>query len=210
MNQPVYFRRFRKLNHRYWMSGLLVGTFIGFTPACKFTGPEGVAGGPQSLYANDVLSSHNGGIEKSGFKIPESLSVPGEYRNLKWMFTRAQAYSLPPINNNQINLTSLTLEDLNRTQDPYYCAMRWDYGTRPEQGMKFFAGRKLIVIAHGQVTRAVVVRVVDWGPAVTSDGGIALSQSTLAALGIAPGNTVGVAFENSDSERTGPVVLGVQ
>lgn len=210
MAQHIYFRRFRKLNHRYWMSGLLTGTFIGFIPACQLTGREGVANGAQSLYATEVLAAHNDGLEKEGFSIPESLAVRGQYRNLRWVFTRAQPFPLQPINLAMMSLTTLTLEDLSRTQDPYYCAMRWDYGPRTEQGMKFFANRKLIVIAPGQVTRAVVVRAVEWGPPITNDGGIALSPSALSALGVSAGTTVGIAFEASDSEPTGPVVLGAQ
>jgi hypothetical protein len=210
MNKGTYYRRFRELNHRYWMSGLLVGTFVGFIPACKLTTPEGVANGPQSLYATEVLASHNGGIEKSGFKIPESLGIKGQYRNLQWIFTRAQPFPLQPARIGQAQLTTLTAEDLVRTQDPYYCAMRWDYGNRPELGMKFFANRKLILIAPGKVTRAIVVRAVEWGPPITNDGGIALSQAALSALGINAGSNVGIAFEASDSELTGPVVLGAQ
>jgi hypothetical protein len=179
-------------------------------PACKWTGPEGVANGTQSLYANEVLASHNSGIEESGFRIPESLGVAGRYRQLDWIFTRGQTFPLPATTSGQLNLTSLTYEDLSRTQDPYYCAMRWDYGTRPELGRKFFANRKLILIASGAQLRAVVVRIVDWGPPVTSEGGIALSPATLSALGITSGEIVGIAFEANDSEKTGPVVLGIQ
>jgi len=210
MSPTTYYRRFRKMNHRFWMCGLLVGTFIGFIPACKFTGPEGVAKNTQSLYASEVLAAHNGGIEKSGFRIPETFGVKGQYKNLNWIFTNAQPFPLYPPKAGELSLTTLTVEDLSRTQDPYYCAMRWDYGQRPELGIKFFANRKLILIAPGKVVRAVVVRVVEWGPPITTDGGIALSQAALSALGITPGSNVGVAFEASDSERTGPVVLGVQ
>jgi hypothetical protein len=179
-------------------------------PACKLTGPEGVANGTQSLYASEVLASHNSGIEKSGFRIPESLGLAGRFRNLDWIFTRAEHFALPAATAGQSNFTALTYEDLSRTQDPYYCAMRWDYGNRPEVGRKFFSNRKLIVISSGSLLRAVVVRVVDWGPPVTSAGGIALSRETLSALGMTNGDSVGVAFEASDSEKTGPVVLGVQ
>ena len=188
----------------------MVGTFLGFAPACKLTEPEGVANGTQSLHATEVLASHNDGLEKSGFKIPETLAVKGQYRNLRWMFTRAQPYVLPALTTSPISLTSLTFEDLTRTQDPYYCAMRWDYGQRSELGMKFFANRKFIIIHPGQVTRAVVVRAVDWGPPITHDGGLALSPAAMSALGIKAGTTVGIAFEASDSETTGPIILGAQ
>lgn len=210
MSPTTYYRRFRKLHHRYWMAGLMLGSFVGFMPACKITGREGVANGTQSLYASEVLAAHNGGIERSGFRIPETFGVKGQYRSLNWIFTKAQPFPLYAPQNGELALTSLTVEDLSRTQDPYYCAMRWDYGQRPELGMKFFANRKLILIAPGKVMRAVVVRVVEWGPPITTDGGIALSQAALSALGITSGSTVGVAFEASDSEKTGPVVLGVQ
>lgn len=210
MAATLYYRRFRELNHRFWMGGLLTGTFLGFAPACKLTHEEGVANGTQSLYATEVLAAHNNGTEKSGFKIPESLAVKGQYRNLNWIFTRAQPFVLTPLTTNSLTLTSLTLEDLNRTQDPYYCAMRWDYGQRPEIGMKFFANRKFIVIAPGQPTRAIVARAVDWGPPITNDGGIALSAAAMSALGIKAGSTVGIAFEASASEATGPLVLGIQ
>jgi hypothetical protein len=212
MSQAVKFRRFRKMHHRYWMGGLLTGVFIGMMPACRWTPPEGIANGTQSLQANDVLADHNDGIEKSGYKIPETLAVRGQFRNQTWIFTRAETYPVRglQLESGRPNLSSLTAEDLSRTQDPYYCAMRWDYGTRTEAGMKFFANRKLVIVTPKQVARAVVVRVVDWGPPVTSEGGIMLSQAALSALGIAPGTTVGVAFEASDSEPTGPVVLGAQ
>lgn len=210
MTQIVRFRRFRKLHHRFWMGGLLTGAIISVLPACRWTPAEGIANGTQSLLANDVLAAHNAGIEKSSFRIPEVLAVKGQFRNLNWVFTRSEGYPLQGFQRNVSVLSSLTAEDLSRTQDPYFCAMRWDYGARPEAGMKFFANRKLIVITPTQITRAVVVRVVDWGPPITSEGGIMLSQAALSALGISAGATVGIAFESSESEPTGPVVLGAQ
>jgi hypothetical protein len=204
------FRRFRKFHHRYWMGGLLVGFFIGLLPACKWTPPEGIANGTQSLQANDVLAEHNNGISMDGFKIPETLSIRGQFRNLGWIFTRAETYPLPGAGNGAVRLSSLTSEDLSRTQDPYYCAMRWDYGSRPNTGMKFFANRRLLVITPDQVVRAVVVRVVDWGPPVGSEGGIMLSDAAMSALGITAGSTVGIAFDSDGQAATGPLILGQQ
>lgn len=210
MSQPNRFRRFRKLHHRYWMGGLFTGVLIGLLPACKWTPPQGIANGTQSLQADDVLADHHDGLEKSGFRIPETLAVRGQFRDLDWVFTRAVAYPLPGLNRGALQLSSLTAEDLSRTQDPYYCAMRWDYGSRSEAGMRFFANRRLILITPTQIVRAVVVRVVDWGPPISSEGGIMLSQAAMSALGISPGATVGVAFDSDDKADTGPLVLGRQ
>lgn len=211
MNRVEKFRRFRTLHHRFWMSGLLLGTLSGLSIACKFTGPEGIANGTQSLYASEVLASHHGGLEVAGYSIPHLPEEILNFRNLNWVFTQSQPFVLPPASASQIYLTSLTAEDLLRTQDPYYCAMRWDYGDRPSVGMKFFANKKLILVSHGKAkTRAVVARVVEWGPPVSAAGGIALSAATMSALGISPGDRVGIAFEANSSEPTGPVVLGVQ
>lgn len=210
MKHVKTYRRFRTLHHRFWMSGLLLGTLMGTSIACKFTGPEGVANGTQSLYATEVLAEHHGGLSLSGFEIPQYGNEVLRLRGLEWVFTQSQPFVLPPANTTQTYLTSLTAEDLHRTQDPYYCAMRWDYGSRPSVGMRFFANRKLILVAQGKTTRAVVARVVDWGPPVSAAGGIALSAATLSALGINPGDTVGIAFESDANESTGPVVLGVQ
>lgn len=210
MMQTLRFRRFRTLGHRYWMAGLLTGSLMGVLPACRWTPPEGIANGAQSLRAVDVLAAHNGGLEKSGFRIPETLATRGQFKNLEWIFTRAEAYPLLGAQRSGALLSSLTSEDLTRTQDPYYIAMRWDYGPRPEIGMKFFANRKLVLINPGPITRAVVVRVVDWGPPITSEGGIMLSPAAMSALGVVAGTTVGIAFEASDSEPTGPIVLGAQ
>ena len=211
MSRVEKFRRFRTLNHRFWMCGLLLGTFSGLSIACKITGPEGIANGTQSLYASEVLASHNGGLEASGFEIPRMSGEILNFRTLSWVFTQSQPFVLPPASSSQIYLTSLTSEDLLRTQDPYYCAMRWNYGDRPSVGMKFFANRKLILVAQsGSKTRAVVARIVEWGPPVNTAGGIALSAATLSALGINPGDKVGIAFETNSAEVTGPVVLGVQ
>ncbi len=211
MTRVETFRRFRTLHHRFWMIGLLLGTISGLSVACKFTGPEGVANGTQSLYATEVLAAHHGGLEMSGYAIPQSNAEVLSFRNLSWVFTQSQPFVLPPASTSQIYLTSLTSEDLNRTQDPYYCAMRWDYGDRPSVGMKFFGNRKLVLVAHsGSKTRAVVARIVEWGPPISTAGGIALSAATLSALGINPGDKVGVAFEANSAEITGPVVLGVQ
>jgi hypothetical protein len=204
------FRRFRKFHHRYWMGGLLVGIFIGLLPACKWTPPGGIANGTQSLQANDVLAEHNAGLMMDGFGIPDILAVRGQLRNLNWMFTRAQTYPLPGAGNGVLRLSSLTAEDLSRTQDPYYCAMRWDYGARPNTGMKFFSNRRLVIISPEEVVRAVVVRVVDWGPPAGSEGGIMLSQAALSALGISAGSTVGVAFDSDNDAVTGPLILGRQ
>lgn len=211
MSSGEKFRRFRTLHHRFWMSGLMIGTLSGLGIACKFTGPEGVANGTQSLYATEVLASHHGGLEVAGYEIPQTNGEVLSYRGLSWLFTQSQPFVLPPASASQIYLTSLTSEDLLRTQDPYYCAMRWDYGERPSVGMKFFANRKLILVAQsGSKTRAVVARIVEWGPPVNTSGGIALSAATLSALGINPGEKVGIAFEANSAEPTGPVVLGVQ
>jgi hypothetical protein len=192
------------------MGGLLVGIFIGFLPACKWTPPEGIANGTQSLQADDVLADHNDGLTKDGFKIPETLAVRGQFRHQDWIFTRAQAYPLPGLSNGVLRLSSLTAEDLSRTQDPYYCAMRWDYGTRPNTGMKFFANRRLLIITPNETVRAVVVRVVDWGPPMGSEGGIMLSQAAMSALGITTGSTVGIAFDSDNEAVTGPLILGRQ
>jgi hypothetical protein len=193
------------------MCGLLLGTLSGLSIACKFTGPEGIANGTQSLYASEVLASHHGGLETSGYEIPRLNGETLNFRNLSWVFTQSQPFVLPPANSSQIHLTSLTSEDLLRTQDPYYCAMRWNYGDRPSVGMKFFANRRLLLVTQiGSKTRAVVARIVEWGPPVNTVGGIALSAATLSALGISPGDKVGVAFEANNTDVTGPIVLGVQ
>lgn len=192
------------------MSGLIAGLLFSLIPACQLTPREGVANGAQSLRANDVLADHHGGVEKNGFKIPESIATPGQLRDLNWVFTSATFYPLIGLDGGKTALTSLTTEDLTRTQDPYFCAMRWNYGPRPEAGMTFFANRRLLLVTLGQKTRAVVARVVDWGPPMSSEGGIMLSQATFSALGISPGTTIGVAFEENDSEETGPLVLGAQ
>lgn len=211
MTKVEKFRKFRTLHHRFWMTGLLLGTLSGLSIACKFTGPEGVANGTQSLYASEVLASHHGGLEISGYEIPQMNAEILNFRNLNWVSTQSQPFVLPPASSSQIYLTSLTSEDLLRTQDPYYCAMRWDYGDRPTVGMKFFANRKLVLVANsGSKTRAVVARIVEWGPPINTAGGIALSAATLSALGIKPGDKVGIAFETNNSEITGPIVLGVQ
>jgi hypothetical protein len=204
------FRRFRALHHRAWMGGVLAGLLLSLIPACRWTPAQGIGNGTQSLTASDVIASHYGGLVRGGFKIPDSSSSLGTLKNLTWVFTHAEGYPLQGFSFGQTPLSSLTSEDLSRTQDPYFCAMRWDYGTYPEAGMKFFAHRKLFVISPTATLRAVVVRIVDWGPPHSSRGGIMLSKAALAALGIEPGSPVGVAFEADSNTDTGPVFLGAQ
>ncbi len=85
-------------------------------------------------------------------------------------------------------------------EDYYFCAMRWDYAP---QGRAFWARARLLVVSP-TTGKAVVVRVVDWGPHTRTRRLIDLSPQALRDLDLRTDDVALVSFASPDAPL-GPV-----
>jgi hypothetical protein len=91
--------------------------------------------------------------------------------------------------------STLTGEVLRLLQkDDYYCTMRWNYQSK----MQFWKNRHLLVV-NPKNNRAVIVRVIDWGPSTETQRIIDLSPKALEALDAKTDDFVLCAFSNTSS-----------
>lgn len=85
----------------------------------------------------------------------------------------------------------------------FYCAMRWDYhvqGRSPEEGKRWWANKKILVINPANGSR-VVVRAVDYGPHENTGLTISLSPGAIGALGIDIGDEVEISFADQKAHQ---------
>jgi hypothetical protein len=88
----------------------------------------------------------------------------------------------------------------------FYCSMRWNYRINhmtPEEGKRWWANKKLLVINSANGKRA-VVRAVDYGPHEKTGLDIGLSPGAAEALEAAVGDEVEIFFAEQKSSL-GPV-----
>ena len=117
--------------------------------------------------------SHFGGPRDTGVSSSETGAITGE---------RLRALNSP------LSPDAATLRA--RPGDYYYAALRVDYSPR---GRSWWAGQRLLVVAPA-TGRAIVVRLVDWGPNTRTGRVLDLSPQALRELGIATDATALVSF----------------
>lgn len=124
------------------------------------------------------LVSWFGGPNDSGVSSSETGSISGE---------RLRSLNTP--------LAPTTTDLLERPEDFYYAAMRFDYGPA---GIGYWREARLLVV-NPRTGDAIVVRPVDWGPNPRTDRIIDLSPQAMADLGIVTDDEVLVAFGRSET-----------
>jgi len=99
-----------------------------------------------------------------------------------------------------VTLTGDRLKTLDNPND-YYCAMRWSF---EPNGRRFWANQRLLVVNPGN-QKAVLVRAIDWGPAIKTGRILNVSQNTLAALEATTDDELLIAFAKPDAPAIGPI-----
>jgi len=97
-------------------------------------------------------------------------------------------------------LTGDRLKSLNDPKD-YYCAMRWSF---EPNGRRFWANQRILLV-NPVNQKAVLVRAIDWGPAVKTGRILNVSQNTLTALEAKTDDELLIAFAKPGNPAIGPL-----
>lgn len=179
-------------------------------------GPFEVGSEPHSDRSN--WSQYYGGLEQSGYGIPyrglENPTLRRKLGKVKEPFGELVEFKDRKFVKGKVawfggkkdrliaddETTTLTGEVLRfLSEDDYYCAMRWNY----QGGMQFWKNRHLLVV-NPKNDRAVIVRVIDWGPNIETERIMDLSPRALESLDAKTDDDLLGAFSNTNPTHKVP------